>query len=173
MSFVPGEPSHWYGDRACYRVHDDRGRFRGGVRGTGRPVGPRRHRRVRESCTVIGSPPWARCSGWRCTTRTTRPRTTRSLIGSRSSTSRRAIAWQPGTEAPDTGELSFGGWIWRYDLEVSGPCRTRVTPTYDWSAVPPPVREYLQFPPFRPDHLDNSLQHLSELSGRWCSGLDR
>ena len=23
----------------------------------------------------------------------------------------RAIAWQPGTESPETGELSFGGWI--------------------------------------------------------------
>ncbi len=27
----------------------------------------------------------------------------------------RAIAWQPGTESPETGELSFGGWIWRYE----------------------------------------------------------
>jgi hypothetical protein len=25
------------------------------------------------------------------------------------------------------------------------------------------VREYLQFPPFEQDHLDNSLQHLSDL----------
>jgi hypothetical protein len=38
-----------------------------------------------------------------------------------------------------------------------------VTLTYDWSAVGPEVREYLQFPPFGPDHLDNSLQHLSDL----------
>jgi uncharacterized protein YndB with AHSA1/START domain len=75
----------------------------------------------------------------------------------------RAIAWQPGTESPDTGELSFGGWIWRYDLEAAGPSRTRVTLTYDWSAVPPRVREYLQFPPFGPDHLENSLQHLAAL----------
>lgn len=75
----------------------------------------------------------------------------------------RAIAWKPGTESPDTGELSFGGWIWRYDLEVSGPSRTAVTLTYDWSAVPAHVREYLRFPPFGPDHLANSLQHLSEL----------
>jgi len=36
----------------------------------------------------------------------------------------RAIAWQPGTESPETGELSFGGWIWRYDLEAAGPSRT-------------------------------------------------
>ena len=78
----------------------------------------------------------------------------------------RAIAWKPGTESPDTGELSFGGWIWRYDLEATGPSRTTVTLTYDWSAVPPQVREYLQFPPFGQDHLDNSLQHLSELVAR-------
>jgi predicted RNA methylase len=25
------------------------------------------------------------------------------------------------------------------------------------------VREYIQFPPFGPDHVDNSLQHLSDL----------
>src|SRR5262245_29875199 len=75
----------------------------------------------------------------------------------------RAIAWKPGTESRETGELSFGGWTWRYDLEATGPSRTTVTLTYDWSAVPPHVREYLQFPPFGPDHLDNSLQHLSDL----------
>ena len=75
----------------------------------------------------------------------------------------RAIAWKPGTESPETGELSFGGWIWRYDLEATGPSRTTVTLTYDWSAVPPKVREYLQFPPFEQGHLDNSLQHLSDL----------
>jgi len=77
----------------------------------------------------------------------------------------RAIAWKPGTESPDTDELSFGGWTWRYDLEATGPARTTVTLTYDWSAVPPHVREYIQFPPFPPDHLDNSLQHLSDLVG--------
>ena len=38
-----------------------------------------------------------------------------------------------------------------------------MTLTYDWSAVGPEVREYLQFPPFGQDHLDNSLQHLSDL----------
>jgi Polyketide cyclase / dehydrase and lipid transport len=75
----------------------------------------------------------------------------------------RAIAWKPGTEAPETGELSFGNWTWRYDLEAAGPSGTKVTLTYDWSAVGPEVREYLQFPPFEPDHLDNSLQHLADI----------
>ena len=78
----------------------------------------------------------------------------------------RAIAWKPGTESAETGELSFGGWIWRYDLGASGPTRTTVTLTYDWSAVAPEVREYLHFPPFPPDHLDNSLKHLSDLVAR-------
>ena len=76
----------------------------------------------------------------------------------------RAIAWKPGTASADGGgELSFGGWTWRYDLEATGPAHTTVTLTYDWSAVPPRVRAYLDFPPFAPDHLDNSLQHLSEI----------
>jgi hypothetical protein len=78
----------------------------------------------------------------------------------------RAIAWQPGTESPETGELSFGGWIWRYDLEATAASRTKVTLTYDWSAVPSEIREYLKFPPFPPEHLANSLQHLSELVAR-------
>jgi hypothetical protein len=38
-----------------------------------------------------------------------------------------------------------------------------VTLTYDWSAVPQAVRDQIPFPPFSPDHLDHSLQHLSEL----------
>jgi Polyketide cyclase / dehydrase and lipid transport len=75
----------------------------------------------------------------------------------------RTIAWKPGTESPETGELSFGGWIWRYDLEANGPSQTTVTMTYDWSAVPAPIREHIGFPPFGPDHLDNSLRHLSDL----------
>ena len=75
----------------------------------------------------------------------------------------RVIAWKPGTESVETGELSFGGWTWRYDLEATGPSRTTVTLTYDWSEVGPEVREYLRFPPFEPSHLDNSLRHLSDL----------
>ena len=52
--FGPGEPSHWYGNRAHDRVHDDRGRPGGGVRGAGRPVGPRRYRRHRLGARVPG-----------------------------------------------------------------------------------------------------------------------
>ena len=74
-----------------------------------------------------------------------------------------AIAWKPGTVSPETGKLSFGGWIWRYDLEANGPSQTTVTLTYDWSAVPAGTRGHIGFPPFPPDHLDNSLKHLSRL----------
>ncbi|MEU8800725.1 hypothetical protein [Spirillospora sp. NPDC048819] len=75
----------------------------------------------------------------------------------------RAIGWMTGTEADD-GRLEFGGWIWRYDLARLGPSETEATLTYDWSAVPQSIREYLQFPPFGPEHLINSLHHLAELA---------
>jgi hypothetical protein len=75
----------------------------------------------------------------------------------------RAIAWKPGQESRENGELRFGGWVWRYDLQPAGPSRTTVILTYDWSAVPPPVREIIGFPPFVIDHLEHSLQHLSAL----------
>src|SRR4030088_2859746 len=32
----------------------------------------------------------------------------------------RAIAWKPGTESPETGELSFGGWRLRCELAAAG-----------------------------------------------------
>jgi hypothetical protein len=75
----------------------------------------------------------------------------------------RAIGWLPGQEK-DEGHLEFGGWIWRYDLAPLGPSETEVTLTYDWSAVPQSIREYLQFPPFGPEHLSNSLHHLALLA---------
>jgi uncharacterized protein YndB with AHSA1/START domain len=75
----------------------------------------------------------------------------------------RAVGWQTGTEKDD-GKLEFGGWVWRYDLAPLGPSETEVTLTYDWSAVPQYIREYLQFPPFGPEHLTNSLHHLAELA---------
>jgi hypothetical protein len=74
-----------------------------------------------------------------------------------------AISWEPGHYTGD-GSLRFAGWIWRYDLAPTGPDKTKVTLTYDWSAVPDAVRERIQFPPFPPDHLGNSLAHLAELT---------
>lgn len=74
----------------------------------------------------------------------------------------RAISWLPGTEKD--GRLEFGGWFWRYDLAPLGLSETEVTITYDWSAVPRSIREYLRFPPFGPEHLANSLHHLAELA---------
>lgn len=73
-----------------------------------------------------------------------------------------AISWEPGYDRGD-GTLRFEGWIWRYDLAPLGPPGTEVTLTYDWSAVPDPERLEVTFPPFFPDHLDNSLAHLAEL----------
>ncbi|MGI5216815.1 polyketide cyclase [Nocardia sp. CA-290969] len=75
----------------------------------------------------------------------------------------RIIGWRTGEEK-DGGRLEFGGWTWRYDLTSWSPSETEVTLTYDWSAVPQYIREYLQFPPFRPDHLIDSLRHLAQLA---------
>ena len=75
----------------------------------------------------------------------------------------RAVGWLTGQEKDD-GQLEFGGWIWRYDLAPLGPSETAVTLTYDWSAVPQSIREYIKFPPFGPEHLTNSLHHLAELA---------
>jgi hypothetical protein len=75
----------------------------------------------------------------------------------------RVIAWKPGQENPD-GELEFGGWTWRYDLEPAGAEQTRVTLTYDWTAVPATLREHIGFPPFPVAHLENSMANLARLA---------
>lgn len=75
-----------------------------------------------------------------------------------------AIAWLPGQDAAGDGDLSFGGWVWRYDINDAGPSQAHVTLTYDWSAVPAELREHIGFPPFEHSHLENSLQHLSDLA---------
>jgi uncharacterized protein YndB with AHSA1/START domain len=73
------------------------------------------------------------------------------------------ISWRTGYVEESTGKLEFGGWLWRYDLTELGPDETEVRLTYDWSAVGPGPREYLEFPPFGPEHLANSLSHLAAL----------
>src|SRR5215213_3066535 len=75
----------------------------------------------------------------------------------------KAIAWEPG-QGPDDANLEFGGWVWRYDLSPVGPSQTEVTLTYDWSRVPPHLREHIGFPPFEAQRLENSLKHLAELA---------
>lgn len=75
------------------------------------------------------------------------------------------ISWETGYDTGN-GELSFGGWVWRYDLAPAGPSSTAVTLSYDWSAVPDSIREYLSFPPFARDHLTGSLARLGELAAR-------
>lgn len=75
----------------------------------------------------------------------------------------RTISWEPGQDVAGDGKVEFGGWIWRYDLAAADPTGTEVTLTYDWSAVPPFLREHITFPPFAVDHLRNSLRHLDEL----------
>ncbi|MBO0852065.1 MAG: SRPBCC family protein [Pseudonocardia sp.] len=83
----------------------------------------------------------------------------------------RAISWEPGYRDAGSDDLRFGGWVWRYDLAPVGESETQVTLSYDWSAVPAPVREHIQFPPFAPEYLDNSLGHLAELAvSRHASG---
>ena len=78
----------------------------------------------------------------------------------------RTIAWEPGQYGPD-GELGTGGWTWRYDLAPAdgtsgGDSATEVTLTYDWSAVPAPVREGFGIPPFPPSFLEESLAALEK-----------
>jgi len=75
-----------------------------------------------------------------------------------------AIGWRTGQELGD-GTMEFGGWIWHYDLKSVDQSQTEMTLTYDWSAVPQYIRDRgIQFPPFGPDHLINSLHHLAELT---------
>jgi uncharacterized protein YndB with AHSA1/START domain len=74
----------------------------------------------------------------------------------------RAISWKPGYDTDDGG-LGFGGWVWRYDLTPAGTTATEVTLSYDWSAVPDDIRERIGIPPFPPEHLSNSLDHLAAL----------
>src|SRR5580704_18464920 len=78
----------------------------------------------------------------------------------------RVISWKPGYVSPETGKLEFGGWMWRYDLTQLGSDKTKVTLSYDWSAVGPIPCQQIHFPPFTPDHLDKSLSHLAAIVAR-------
>ena len=74
----------------------------------------------------------------------------------------RAVSWKPGYDTGD-GSLQFGGWVWRYDLAPAGPSGTKVTLSYDWSAVgdsPASASSSRRSPPIT---LDNSLAHLADL----------
>ena len=59
------------------------------------------------------------------------------------------MLWEPGYGSGD-GSLRFGGWVWRYDLAPAGSPGTKVTLSYDWSAVGDGPRQRIQFPPFSP-----------------------
>jgi hypothetical protein len=76
------------------------------------------------------------------------------------------ISWKSGYVSDTTGELELGGWIWRYDLSQLGPEHTQVTLSHDRSTVGPEPRRHLEFPPFPPDHLDNSPSHLAAIVAR-------
>lgn len=72
----------------------------------------------------------------------------------------RSIAWAPGMRN-QSGEITPGGHIWRYDLEPAGDGSTQVTLTYDWSGMPQQTRDWIGgMPPFSPDFLDESLASL-------------
>ena len=86
----------------------------------------------------------------------------RTARGERQIWAGRRTPGEPGYDTDDGG-LGFGGWVWRYDLTPVGPSETRVTLSYDWSAVPDVIRQHIGFPPFPVEHLDNSLDHLAEL----------
>jgi uncharacterized protein YndB with AHSA1/START domain len=78
-----------------------------------------------------------------------------------------AIAWRTGYLDED-GVAQFGGWLWRYDLvptdgSTTDASATDVTLTYDWSAATQNARAIIDFPPFGPDHLHNSLANLTGL----------
>ena len=78
----------------------------------------------------------------------------------------RVISRKPGYVLPATGQAR----VRRLDLALRpdqlGPDETRVTLSYDWSGVRPIPRQRIQFPPFTPDHLDNSLSHLAAIIAR-------
>lgn len=74
----------------------------------------------------------------------------------------RSIAWAPGMR-DDSGTITAGGHVWRYDLEPGADGATRVTLTYDWSGMPQQIRDQIGgMPPFEGEFLDESLTSLEQ-----------
>lgn len=72
-----------------------------------------------------------------------------------------AISWDPG-QADENGQVTPGGWRWRYDLEEKD-TGTEVRLTYDWSRTTQEIRDQFGgFPVVSPDYLDQSLQALEQ-----------
>ena len=104
--------------------------------------------------TARGSRGSGRCSAWACTIPANQVRDIDPP---------RAIAWATGTEDA-AGRLSFGGWVWRYDLAPAADGGTQVRLTYDWSGATPEARAVLDFPPFDAQHLQDALRRLAVLA---------
>src|SRR5699024_7910946 len=83
----------------------------------------------------------------------------------------RTIAWQPGQYGSD-GSWGSAGWVWRYDLASAGE-GTRVTLTYDWSAVPEALRAEFGLPPFPPSFLEQALESLEKALGTGSGAEER
>src|SRR5215213_4512540 len=81
------------------------------------------------------------------------------------STSRARSHGSPARHHPRAGNRASAGGSGATTSRGPAPAQTTVTLTYDRSAAPPDVREYIRFPRFGRDHLDNSLRHLPELAG--------
>ena len=77
----------------------------------------------------------ARCSGWRCTMPTIRTAVTRCPT-ERPYSIRRERYLGVGQGHRGRRKAAVGGWTWRYDSAATESCRTSVTLTYDWTAVP-------------------------------------
>ena len=74
------------------------------------------------------------------------------------------LAGNPARTPRETGICHSAAGSGVMTSATTGPSEAHVTLTYDWSAVPPELREHIQFPPFDAAHLENSLQHLSDLA---------
>ncbi|MFD4171360.1 hypothetical protein ACFWQ1_24390 [Streptomyces albidoflavus] len=98
-----------------------------------------------------------------CTTPITRSGSTQVAIQVHVLDPPRAVGRRTAEEK-EGGHLEFGGWTWRYDLVPLGPSETEARLTYDWSAVPVSIREYLRFPSLGAGHLADSLRHLAALT---------